>query len=252
MHTKALRNYVDSTLKCTDAVLRPDGNRIIVNFACTRPKCPYHNRVHDNENMYARLMNHKDAQGLVLYCYREMQGEVKWNDRVVIPVEQKENNILDDLKDELDELQQPVLDQAIPTTQRYVELLPMVRDSKTIFLRSQLGTGKTEAVMRLIQEKGYQKVLYLSFRKTFSQALATRFAPIGNVLLYSDVRGAMYHQGTDGTHYRMIVCQIEALSRYHDACDLLVVDEWESIMSQMNSAYALSTTDVVDALKRAW
>lgn len=50
----------------------------------------------------------------------------------------------------------------------------------------------------------------------------------------------------------MIVCQIEALSRYQDTCDLLVVDEWESLLSQMNSVYALSTTDVVDALRRIW
>ena len=69
----------------------------------------------------------------------------------------------------------------------------MVRDAKTIFLRSQLGTGKTEAIFRLIQEKNYQKVLYLSFRKTFSQALAARFAPIGNILVYSDHRGSLYH-----------------------------------------------------------
>lgn len=51
----------------------------------------------------------------------------------------------------------------------------MVRDSKTVFLKSHLGTGKTEAIMRLIQEKNYQKVLYLSFRKTFTQSLAVRF-----------------------------------------------------------------------------
>jgi hypothetical protein len=94
--------------------------------------------------------------------------------------------------------------------------------------------------MRLIQEKNYQKVLYLSFRKTFSQSLAVRFAPLGNVLVYNDQRGSLYHHTAD-VDYRMIICQIESLSRYQDTCDLLVVDEWESIMSQMNSIYALST-----------
>lgn len=93
-------------------------------------------------------------------------------------------------------------------------------------------------------------MLYLSFRKTFSQALKTRFEPIGNVLLYSDQRGSLYHDTADGVHYNMIVCQIEALARYSDTPDLVVVDEWESILSQMNSPYALSTTDVVDALRR--
>jgi len=64
--------------------------------------------------------------------------------------------------------------------------MPMVRDAKTIFLKSHLGTGKTEAVMRLIAEKNYQKVLNLSFRKTFSQSLAARFAPLGHILLYNE------------------------------------------------------------------
>ena len=103
--------------------------------------------------------------------------------------------------------------------------------------------------MRLIAEKNYQKVLYLSFRKTFSQSLAARFAPLGNILLYNEQRGSLYHQNAE-TNYRMIICQIESLSRYQDTCDLLVVDEWESIQSQMNSTYALQTQDVVDSLRR--
>jgi hypothetical protein len=55
----------------------------------------------------------------------------------------------------------------------------MVKDQRCIYLKSHLGTGKTEAVKHLIVEKSYQKVLYLSFRKTFTQALATRFSDIG-------------------------------------------------------------------------
>jgi hypothetical protein len=126
-----------------------------------------------------------------------------------------------------------------------------VKDQKLIVLKAHLGTGKTEAVMRLIQEKNYQKVLYLSFRKTFSQSLAARFSPLGNVLLYSDQRGSLYHHQGEN-HHRVIVCQIEALTRYMDTPDLLVVDEWESVLSQMNGQYALHTTDVVDALRRVF
>jgi hypothetical protein len=33
----------------------------------------------------------------------------------------------------------------------------------------------------------------------------------------------------------MVVVQIEALCRYKDQCDLLVIDEWESVLSQMKS-----------------
>jgi hypothetical protein len=48
----------------------------------------------------------------------------------------------------------------------------------------------------------------------------------------------------------MVVVQIEALCRYKDTCDLLVVDEWESVQTQMKSQYALSTVNVVDNLRR--
>lgn len=110
----------------------------------------------------------------------------------------------------------------------------MVRDQKTIFLKSALGTGKTEAVHRLIKDKGYQKILYISFRKTFTQSLAARFADLGNVLQYCDQRGDLYHTNQDNK-YRIIIVQVEALARYKDQCDLMVIDEWESVLSQMKS-----------------
>jgi hypothetical protein len=56
-------------------------------------------------------------------------------------------------------------------------------------------------------------VLYLSFRKTFTQSLASRFQPLGNILQYSDQRGALYHH-TEDVDYRVIVVQIESLARY--------------------------------------
>lgn len=167
-------------------------------------------------------------------------------------VDRAPRSILEDIQIEIEDLRQPVLSDSITCNQRYVEIAPIARDAKTVFLRSQLGTGKTEAVLRLIKEKRYRRVLYLSFRKTFSQALAARFASVGDVMLYSDLRGALYHAQPDGTHKDMIVCQVEALARYQDTPDLLVVDEWESLLSQMNSAYALTTSDVVDALRRVW
>ena len=67
-------------------MIRPEENRLIVTFGI-RPVCPYHGRVHDHDNMYARVHNGKEHQGLVLFCYRELQGEVKWNDRVFLDVE---------------------------------------------------------------------------------------------------------------------------------------------------------------------
>jgi hypothetical protein len=74
------------------------------------------------------------------------------------------------------------MENAIPVCDRYVDFLPMTKDQRLVFLKSHLGTGKTEAVHRLIREKKYQKVLYVSFRKTFTQSLAARFADLGDIL----------------------------------------------------------------------
>ncbi len=87
-HVDALGNYVKHTLKCPDAVLRSEGNRIHISYGSVRPICPYHKRVHDAENMFGRVHNGKEAQGVMLYCHRETQGEIKWNDRVLIPTEE--------------------------------------------------------------------------------------------------------------------------------------------------------------------
>jgi len=246
---QALRKYVDEELKCPDAVLRSEGGTVYINFGIRRPICPYHNRVHDNENMLVRKSNSKEGQGLLLFCFREAQGEVRHAQRIVIGVEREEVTRIAHIADRLDTLVDAPLDCAITCHQRYVDLLPMVQDQRTIFLKSHLGTGKTEAVKKMIVDKSYQKVLYLSFRKTFTQALATRFADLGAVLQYSEQRGDLYHTTTD-KHFRIAIVQVEALSRYKDQCDLLVVDEWESVQSQMKSQYALGTVNVLDNLRR--
>ena len=203
---RRVQEYVYNVLKCDDALLRAEDNRVVISFGSKRPTCPYHKRVHENENMYARMHHGKETNGLMLYCYREAQGEVKWNERVYLEVDTEVSDKALEIEKELAGLTQPQIANAIPTDQRYVELLPMARDAKTIFLRSHLGTGKTEAVMNLIVEKNYRKVLYLSFRKSFTQSLAARFASIGDILIYSDQRGALYHNDIEGREYRMIIC----------------------------------------------
>jgi hypothetical protein len=60
---------------------------VVIIFGTTRPVCPYHKRVHENENMYARMYSGKESNGLTLYCYRETQGEVKFSDRVTLVVD---------------------------------------------------------------------------------------------------------------------------------------------------------------------
>lgn len=118
-----------------------------------------------------------------------------------------------------------------------------------MYLKSHLGTGKTEAIHKLLRENpSLRKVLYISFRKTFTQTLASRFSDLGSVLMYSDQRGDLYHQCKE-TFHRVVIVQVEALCRYADRPDLIVVDEIESVLSQAASPYALQQTDIVARLR---
>lgn len=60
-HMRAVREYVDNELYCPDAVLRQEGPSVYISFTTNRPNCPYHNRVHDHENMLCRISNSKDG-----------------------------------------------------------------------------------------------------------------------------------------------------------------------------------------------
>lgn len=57
----------------------------------------------------------------------------------------------------------------------------------------------------MIKSDNYQRVLYISFRKTFTQSLANRFSDLGNILQYNEIRGDLYFTDKEKTH-RVIVC----------------------------------------------
>ena len=109
-------------------------------------------------------------------------------------------------------------------------------NANTIIIQAQKGVGKTEQLVRCIQEKYHGKtILALSHRETFSAELCRQLPGFTN---YKDIKGPI----NPLIHPRVVV-QIESLSRvdlnelrHHELCvDLLIMDESESIIEQLNS-----------------
>jgi len=102
-----------------------------------------------------------------------------------------------------------------------------------VFIRSQLGSGKSQKLADYLSDYT-GKVLIVSHRKTFTSDICSRYGGIS----YNDISGAL-----SLNQHRVIVCQAESLSRvrgYQSA--LVVVDELESILSQLNNGVARSSS----------
>lgn len=80
---------------------------------------------------------------MLLYCFRETQGEVKYAERVFIPVEADKLDNMDRLIRDKTNFIDTTLPDSIISNSRHLEIVPSVRDHKIVYLKSQLGTGKT-------------------------------------------------------------------------------------------------------------
>lgn len=126
---------------------------------------------------------------------------------------------------------------ALPNTHIYGE--PYVQelnyDERIVLLKSHLGTGKTTAVKRYIEEYEPERVIWLSARRIFARNLHTDLNKLGlNFKCYLDHTD----ESNLGKYNRMIV-QMESLHKLYklldEYVDLVVVDEIESCLNQFNS-----------------
>lgn len=111
--------------------------------------------------------------------------------------------------------------------------IPVFGSQRTLLVRAPMGAGKTERLVARIRElPSTAKILFVSFRKTFSQSMQQRLQTAGIVFeMYSQIAGKLCLSKSP----RLIV-QVESLRRMsQEAADLLVLDESESIMAQFCS-----------------
>lgn len=113
--------------------------------------------------------------------------------------------------------------------QRYLQLDRI--DPGVTFIRSSLGTGKTEQLSLIVTQEQY-RTLVVSHRITFTDSLVTRYP---GIVSYQDIQGAISLE-----EHRIVACQIESLSRIaaDEPIDILVLDEIESLLSQLAGTVA--------------
>lgn len=103
--------------------------------------------------------------------------------------------------------------------------------SRLTFIKSQLGTGKSTEVRRLIREGGYKTIVWISFRRTFTTANQSILSDI-DFKDYRDIEGDI-----DLSENPRIIIQVDSIPRLEyeaiSSVDLVVLDEMESIWCQL-------------------
>jgi hypothetical protein len=116
---------------------------------------------------------------------------------------------------------------------------PYPTNQPTIIAKAQKGGGKTHAIEQYIKEHNPTRILYLSFRRSFSNELMKRLGKY-DFINYRDVEGPI-------TNPRVVI-QVESLHRikWNEKCDLLIIDEIESIRGQFFAETCKLRTKVID------
>jgi hypothetical protein len=111
---------------------------------------------------------------------------------------------------------------------KYVKPYP---NKNTLVIKAKKGGGKTYALVELIKSMPSDKrIVFVSFRKTFSSEILKRLKPLGFVV-YSGIDGKIDDK------YKRVIVQVESLPRMNwtQRADLFIVDEVESVLTQIFS-----------------
>lgn len=130
----------------------------------------------------------------------------------------------------------PVINNNIPReiyNERYIK--PYNFDNcDMIFLKSMLGTGKTQALKQLLDTGKYNSVLYLSSRILFGYNIQGEFKDYGFKL---------YKESSGDLKDNRLICSIESVSRItKKSYDLVVADEWVSLLAIFSSSHCGSSS----------
>lgn len=101
---------------------------------------------------------------------------------------------------------------------------PKLHKNTHLFIKSNLGTGKTQGVKKLIAN--YDTVLYISARKTFTHAIKQE---LGNFKSYLDIKEQLIKNTPK------LIIQIDSINRVYDinSYQLVIFDEIESVLTHM-------------------
>jgi DNA polymerase elongation subunit (family B) len=185
---------------------------------------------HENASYYA--MYSADSDNIILKCWaNKLESSIIKCDFNSKKVVKEDAPVKFDHIKNLNKLQDLIKsdDVDIESINSQGDLLIDIPSSRMVFLDSNMGTGKTNLVLKYINTLNPDSsVLMLSFRRTFSDSMATRL----NLTNYQEIKGSI----DTLTHNRVLI-QIDSLYRLKmiKPIDLLIIDETCSIIEQLES-----------------
>jgi hypothetical protein len=117
-------------------------------------------------------------------------------------------------------------------------------EHNSIAIKSHMGTGKTEFITEYLADpaNATKSVLMISFRQSFTREMCGRHG----IKSYQDIKG-----GISKNHHPRVCVQVDSLHRIeHDrhsqGYEIVLIDEVESILTQMNSQQIGDQSAVLD------
>jgi hypothetical protein len=201
--------------------------------------CHICHREHENDNMFITINGNKVYARCFGFGHQahissnmeeyKLIGILPWEPAIVTA-----HMLWDEDNVPLNKLIQP-----LPNSEIYDE--EDVRDfdfptnKTTLLIRSAVGTGKTKALKRYIENENPSKIVIVSFRKAFTEEMKGK---LNGFLDYRDVNDEI----NVALHKKVIVqfeslhrlqCRKSIIEKENGIPDLLVLDEIESIIDQM-------------------
>lgn len=110
-----------------------------------------------------------------------------------------------------------------------------VKEPQIIHVKSHLGTGKTTVIKHFIRKHPHLHCLYLAPRISFAHDIYASLEPIG-FKLYSKIKPQKLLEESSAPI--RIISQLESIHKFHsfiDKFDLVIIDEIESVLSNLTS-----------------
>lgn len=211
----------------------------IVMFNRIRPSyCELCNRTHDKDNtLYVTIWSNNNYINVYEHCYRQPSCEkIQIYSEYIGDIERLKPEELKTIETKAviskeDALKYVSTNFALLANKNiYSE--PTMREFEfvnTLVVQAQMGVGKSKALIAHINKYCNDRsiIRIISFRKTFTESMSNRFE---NFDSYSD------HKNNIGLDIKRLIIQVESLHRLSDTtCDLLILDEIESIFNQFSS-----------------
>lgn len=250
---KNIKLICDATKEYWDSVFsfyKVKGNTILFKRLCSF-YCSLCDRVHDNDNTFYIYMT---ETYIVLKCWKCPDNifDVIYLSSII--PEFKSPPKINPLSDDKNPVKKSEYKSEIIETKENISSLAF-SDAKIDLIKANMKMGKTKAVIDMLEKnKSFDensRIIIPSFRRTYSAETNAKFKDFS---LYSDITETSINLNV----YPKLIIQIESLHRIDinnsvrdngSSCDILILDEIESIWDQFNSGNFIDYLGVVSTFE---